>query len=177
MSLTLFNYKLTTRQPTSPVQNVLQLSLWCSYHVCMYVHSNLPHSRTLSVSTSFYVYIGLNMQKHMWICVHGECLGMRPHQMFNIHTHESGVWSHHFECNTEILCEHFIINMLTIHLFLVLQDGFTPLYVASDNGHTSIVDVLLRHGADPNLALTVCVETVSLVLQVNEKFFELKGDI
>jgi ankyrin repeat protein len=31
-------------------------------------------------------------------------------------------------------------------------DGVTPVYMASQNGHTSVVDVLLRHGADPNLA-------------------------
>ena len=36
-----------------------------------------------------------------------------------------------------------------------LQDGITPLYMASQTGHTSVVDILLRHGVDPNLALTV----------------------
>ena len=35
------------------------------------------------------------------------------------------------------------------------QDGFSPLYAASQFGHTDIVDTLLRHGADPNLAGTV----------------------
>jgi serine/threonine-protein phosphatase 6 regulatory ankyrin repeat subunit B len=33
-------------------------------------------------------------------------------------------------------------------------DGVTPVYMASQNGHTSVVDVLLRHGTDPNLPLT-----------------------
>ena len=41
------------------------------------------------------------------------------------------------------------------HLFIVFQDGGTPLYMASQNGHTNVVDVLLRHGADPNLATHV----------------------
>jgi ankyrin repeat protein len=31
-------------------------------------------------------------------------------------------------------------------------DGVTPLFMASQKGHTSVVNVLLRHGADPNLA-------------------------
>ena len=47
--------------------------------------------------------------------------------------------------------------MLTIDMFIVFQTGATPLYVASQNDHTSVVDVLLRHGADPNLALTVSI--------------------
>ena len=32
------------------------------------------------------------------------------------------------------------------------QDGVTPLYMASQEGHTTTVDVLLRQGADPNIA-------------------------
>ena len=51
--------------------------------------------------------------------------------------------------------------ILTIHyeymhdLFIVFQNGATPLYMASQNGHTNVVDVLLRQGADPNLATHV----------------------
>ena len=42
----------------------------------------------------------------------------------------------------------------------VLQDGTTPLFMASQEGHVSIVDILLRNGADPNLAKTVSMEVV-----------------
>ena len=52
-------------------------------------------------------------------------------------------------------------KLFSIHLFDGIQDGFTPLYMASQGGHTSVVDILLRHGADPNLATTVSVEIVS----------------
>ena len=45
-------------------------------------------------------------------------------------------------------------------LFIVVQDGATPLFMASQNGHTNVVDVLLRHGADPNLADHVSIEVV-----------------
>ena len=55
---------------------------------------------------------------------------------------------------------HTILLILIAHLSSTLQDGYTPLYVASQNGHTSIVDVLLRNGADPNLALTVSILVV-----------------
>ena len=44
--------------------------------------------------------------------------------------------------------------------FSALQDGGTPLYMASQEGHVSIVDILLRNGADPNLAETVSMEVV-----------------
>ena len=37
------------------------------------------------------------------------------------------------------------------------QDGATALNIASQNGHTSAVDVLLRNGADPNIARVVSV--------------------
>ena len=49
--------------------------------------------------------------------------------------------------------------ILTIHMSIGLQDGATPLSMASQNGHTSVVDVLLRHGADPNLAKAVSIIT------------------
>ena len=39
-----------------------------------------------------------------------------------------------------------------------LQNGATPLFMASQDGHVSIVDILLRNGADPNLAQTVSME-------------------
>ena len=31
-----------------------------------------------------------------------------------------------------------------------LQYGRTPLHVAAENGHTDVVDILLKHGADVN---------------------------
>ena len=46
-----------------------------------------------------------------------------------------------------------------VHVYMIVssttQDGLSPLYVASQEGHTDIVDILLKHGADPNLACTV----------------------
>ena len=56
--------------------------------------------------------------------------------------------------NTESTC------IPTIHLNF-LQDGATPLFMASQNGHTSVVDVLLRHGVDPNVP-----DIVSIIKEV-----------
>ena len=39
----------------------------------------------------------------------------------------------------------------------IIQDGHTPLIMASQEGHTSTVDVLLRNGADPNIARNVSI--------------------
>lgn len=36
-----------------------------------------------------------------------------------------------------------------------LQNGLTPLYVASQEGHTAVVDTLLKSRADPNMACMV----------------------
>ena len=37
---------------------------------------------------------------------------------------------------------------------LSLQRGFSPVYVASKNGHTEVVDLLVQAGADIHLATT-----------------------
>lgn len=42
--------------------------------------------------------------------------------------------------------------------------GRTPLYVASRDGRLKVVDVLLRHGADPDLALHIGVEKERLAI-------------
>ena len=63
-------------------------------------------------------------------------------------------------CKTESSCKCSVYSYYMHHLFIVVQDGTTPLYVASQNGHTNVVDVLLRHGADPNLAKHVSIEVV-----------------
>lgn len=48
----------------------------------------------------------------------------------------------------------FILYVYNFFSFTA-QNGFSSLYVASDAGHTDIVDTLLKHGADPNLAIMV----------------------
>ena len=42
----------------------------------------------------------------------------------------------------------------TLYVLLLLspQDGQTPLYRASDNGHTDVVRLLLENKADPNIS-------------------------
>ena len=40
--------------------------------------------------------------------------------------------------------------------------------MASQEGHTSTVEVLLRNGADPNLATSVSMDVVYLLLQRHE---------
>ena len=38
---------------------------------------------------------------------------------------------------------------------LYTQDGFTPVYAASQEGHGDIIDILVRAGADVNQEMTV----------------------
>lgn len=35
------------------------------------------------------------------------------------------------------------------------QNGYSPLYMGSRHGQTEVVDILLKSGADPNLATNV----------------------
>ena len=43
----------------------------------------------------------------------------------------------------------FLLIYFSVYYFL--QDGYTPLYIACQNGHESTVLVLLQNQADPNL--------------------------
>jgi len=49
---------------------------------------------------------------------------------------------------------HVYVHVHSIILFTV-QNGTSPLYMASQKGHSEVVEVLLKSGADPNLAKTV----------------------
>ena len=49
-------------------------------------------------------------------------------------------------------CYYFLLSLVG-HLFIE-QDNFSPLYVASHNGHADTVDILVEEGADVNLANT-----------------------
>ena len=47
---------------------------------------------------------------------------------------------------------------LVIAVSFTVQDGFSPLYFASQEGHTDVVDILVKAGADVNQARTmVCL--------------------
>ena len=55
---------------------------------------------------------------------------------------------------------HVLYTVISRHVYItvlcIMQDGFSPLYVASGVGHTDVVDTLLKNGADPNFSSTVC---------------------
>ena len=52
---------------------------------------------------------------------------------------------------------HCILN-LSISVGLCLQNGASPLFIASEEGHTDVVDILIKAGADIHQATTeVCV--------------------
>lgn len=39
----------------------------------------------------------------------------------------------------------------------IAQKGVSPLYAASQSGHTEVVDILLKSGADPNMVLVTAI--------------------
>ena len=41
-----------------------------------------------------------------------------------------------------------------VNFLITAQGGYSPLYVASQNGHTEVVDILLNSGADVHQANT-----------------------
>ena len=57
-----------------------------------------------------------------------------------------------------------VFHTLTIFCCCQTQDGYSPVYAASQNGHTEVVDLLVQAGADIHLATTkvhVSTHTVS----------------
>ena len=52
------------------------------------------------------------------------------------------------------MCMYACVHVHSV-IFFTVQDGASPLYVASQEGHSEVVEILLRNGADPNLAWTV----------------------
>ena len=48
-----------------------------------------------------------------------------------------------------------IYSFMVVMFTFSEQEGGTPLYFASQNGHSATVDVLLTCGADPNIARNV----------------------
>ena len=66
------------------------------------------------------------------------------------------------------ICHVYCLESICVYMYSIVsstvQDGFSPLYVASQEGHSQIVDILLLKGADPNLTLKVCVLVWSLYL-------------
>ena len=51
-----------------------------------------------------------------------------------------------------MLVQHKYLFLLSF--FTSMQDGLSPVYVASYNGHTEVVDLLVQAGADIHLATT-----------------------
>ena len=51
-----------------------------------------------------------------------------------------------------------------LHLLSHVQDGASPLYIASQNGHTAVVDILIEAGADVHQAMTTVWSTVVVEL-------------
>ena len=54
---------------------------------------------------------------------------------------------------------HDIVLVMVIGIYMhfpLTQDGGTPLFIASQNGHSDVVNTLIRNGADVNLSWKVC---------------------
>ena len=85
-----------------------------------------------------------------------------------------------FSCNKDSLCvlssacsalnfRHIesvliVFHTLTIFCCCPTQNGVSPVYVASQKGHTEVVDLLVQAGADIPLATTkVCTYTHSVL--------------
>ena len=58
------------------------------------------------------------------------------------------IFSHGIHCR-------LYTSYVVIALCIFLQTGATPLYIACQNGHSDVVNTLIRNGADISLAFQV----------------------
>ena len=78
-----------------------------------------------------------------------------------------------------VIARHVCITQISFHMFS-MQDGVSPVYAASMNGHTEVVDLLVQAGADIHLATTdevhISTHTVSssvaAVVETNVRLIE-----
>ena len=73
------------------------------------------------------------------------------------------------ECYVHVfLINYMYVSFLTRDCIIPhTQDGPIPLYVASWNGHSDVVNILIRNGADVNLAWQVYNDDNGVVLQTH----------
>ena len=71
--------------------------------------------------------------------------------------------------------------LIPVSYLTCVQDGLSPMYVASQEGHTEVVDLLVQAGADIHLATTyeevhfsthTVSSEVAAVVETNVRFIE-----
>lgn len=70
-------------------------------------------------------------------------------------------------------CAYWNLRIYTSKLGVLLsclQLGYTPLHQAAQQGHTDIVTLLLKHGAQPNETTAVSVNTCHSLSNANAEF-------
>ena len=93
---------------------------------------------------------------HAFSCAHMWLLDIYLQERIHVHTPGHEYWQ---EVHVYHVGVHVCMHCVCVHAHSIIsstvQIGASPLYTASQEGYTDIVDTLLRHGADPNLACTV----------------------
>ena len=66
-----------------------------------------------------------------------------------------------------ILCSHILWHTHTYNCFITMQQQWTALHLAAQDGHDSVVEILIKYGAEVNAAevvnnLQIIISTIML---------------
>ena len=54
------------------------------------------------------------------------------------------------------------LECLLHDIVILLQDGATPLFMASQDGHKEVAQLLLQNGAQPDIPHNVCIIIITI---------------
>ena len=126
-------------------------------------------SLSVSIAILITAYNGLQLQQHYSLHIH------IIDYYFSSHSSSSSSYTlllciplstyHYFSPHLTIT-PSFLLIYFSVYYFL--QCGYTPLYIACEEGHESTVLVLLQNGADPNLQNKVTSRRIMMIVDVDD---------
>ncbi len=164
-----------TNQRTGAILVLASCHLW--FAVCLHLVNRPTQQSMLGINTYSWTRTNTDLRVYTCTCIYlyGDMCDVSYYMCIGHgHTHETckaiSIASNtqkrqlHVGCYVCKLCVHSLLPHIVMNPWYdvvvlgdyLTQDGWTPLHVASQNGHRETVEVLLEHSADVNTRNKVC---------------------